>query len=85
MTHIFRPLDSEKGKWREQANRAAMHLKHRAAQLRRLDKEFLKLGFAFNDGMITVEVSAADIESKTGPELADMLYQLVLDIAARNQ
>jgi len=76
MTHVFRPLPHEMAKWREQADRAAAHLKAQA-----ITKAELKLAFAFDDGIITVTIGATDIRDMTQHELADFFYQTVLAAA----
>lgn len=73
MTHIFSPNPNEMSKWRVQADKAAAHLKKTA-----LAKEQIHIGFAFDDGVITVRVLADKIRSTEEKKLADYLYNLVL-------
>lgn len=76
MTHIFRPEWREMQKWREQANRAAAQLKKVA-----IDKDPVKLGFVFDDGVITVSVPAQTIRDLDEQKLADHFYETVLTAA----
>lgn len=73
MTHIFQPKPGEEAKWRVQATKAGEHLKKMA-----LTKEIVKIGFGFDDGVITVEIVASDIRSRTARELGDFIYRIVL-------
>ena len=79
MTHIFRPDGTEIRKWREQANKAAITLKDT-----NIDQPTLKIGFVFNDGVITVELETVHIRTKTKQQLADFLYEAVLAAAQTN-
>lgn len=74
MTHIFRGTKSENAKWRISSNRAAAALK----QMSVFSRDPMKLGFAFDDGVVTLEIAVADIKSKSGKDLADFIYQLVV-------
>jgi hypothetical protein len=73
MTHIFKPDATERWKWREQALKAAKHLKRQAVL-----KDTLRIAFCFDDGIINVEVAAETIRTMTRRALADHLHDLVL-------
>lgn len=82
MTNIFRPDQNER--WRKQADKAAVELK--AALDKRHpyhpDKPMIpdpaRIGFAFDDGFVTIEVSRLTIAEKSKEELADFLYTTVI-------
>ena len=76
MTHIFTPKPEDSAKWRAQAARAAKHMKRTA-----FEKAEIKLGFVFDDGIITVKISSVKVKEFDEKTLADLIYNLVIDAA----
>ncbi len=78
MTHIFTPTPATRQKWRVQADKAGAHLKKSA-----LTRDEIKIGFVFDDGVITVTLPAETIRSLDAMALSDKLYELVLEAAQK--
>ena len=76
MTHIFKPLLHEAGQWRAQASKAAAHLKSVA-----LDRDEITMAFAFDDGVVSVTISAKQIREMPEKDLAELLYETALTAA----
>lgn len=79
MTHIFTPKPGDETKWRAQAHKAAEKLKEAADT-----KEVVKVGFAFDDGIITVEIEGSAIRNMSVQGLGAAIYRVVKNAAANN-
>ena len=77
MTKIFNPSVKDKVKWGQQAYAAAVELKKQDNS----DKDHLKIGFAFDDGMISVRIPTGMIIDNEVPALALLIYEAVIEAA----
>lgn len=78
MTHIYSPDPRETAKWRAQADRAAEAMKKWPP----LREDEVKLGFCFDDAVITIVVPSKLINEAPAQELADHIYSAVLKAAS---
>lgn len=76
MTLILSTDPAEDAKWRQQATKAAIRLKAEASDHWE-GQERVRMGFAFDDCAITIEVPVKDIHRFDRDALGDMIYQFV--------
>ena len=77
MTSILHPTPLDLRKWRLQAEEAAKHIKAMDV----VAKPAIKVGFAFNDSLITVTILTTELKDYPVDAIADRLYKAVLDSA----
>lgn len=82
MTYITSSTGVQRSRWREQASKIAHALKLGQGPLPREDG-LLHIGVAFDDGMVGIKLDPAVLAAMSRAQLAEHLYQLVLDEAAK--
>lgn len=75
MSSITEFSAQELAKWKGESARAAGHLKKQSMKGK---PDPMLIGFVFNDTIVRIPVAQADVTSKTAPELANHLYDTVL-------
>lgn len=78
MTYIFQPKPGDEAKWRVESRRAAAWLKSIA-----LVKDRMTIGFAFSDGVVSVQIESEHIRTLPVDRLGEAIYNLVLEAAGR--
>ena len=77
MTSILHPTPIDRRKWRLQAEEAAKHIKAMDV----VAKPVIKIGFAFNDSLITLHIATTELKDVPLDVLAHRIYRAVLNQA----
>lgn len=77
MTSILHPTPLDRRKGRLQAEEAAKHIKAMDV----VAKPAIKVGFAFNDSLITLHIATTELKDVPLDVLADRIYHAVLNQA----
>lgn len=74
MTFIFSHEARQRAKFRREANRAGVALKAQSVP----EQPIIKIGFAFDDGVVTVQIDRNVIMRSTAEELGQYLFDAVI-------
>lgn len=82
MTYITSSSGVQRAKWRDQSIKIAHELRRRPPVAQDADG-MLRIGVAFDDGLIKIILNPAIIEGKTAQQLAEHIYNLVITEASK--
>lgn len=74
MSDILDP--AQRARWRQEANRAARHMKTNPKWPRQ--NGWMKVAFVFNDAIVTVPIHQDTVKNNKQSQLAEIIYETVV-------